>query len=109
MFQYLSPHVSPSFNRDLGYSLGATVGSSASTSKLKWVGLSRPGLTWSKAISTTFPIPYLSTSCIVNALMPFSFRIFRSPASMSRRPMYTLDVASVLLVVYTGEAVLQQR
>ena len=37
----------------------------------------------------TLPMPYLSTSCMLNALMPFSRRIFRSPESMSRRPMYT--------------------
>lgn len=33
--------------------------------------------------------PYLSISCMLNAFMPCSLRIFFSPLSMSRKPMYT--------------------
>lgn len=67
--------------------LPATLGSVASTSKLKCTGLSPRGLTSSSAILTHAPMPCLSTSCIVKHLMLFSRRIRFSAGSTSRRPI----------------------
>lgn len=61
---------------------GATEGSSASTSNERWIGRSRLGFTWSSAISTTLPIPNLSTWYIEKHLMS------RNMTTMTRRVNY---------------------
>lgn len=68
--------------------LGAHMGSSASTSNDRWIGVSLP--IQPSAMSMTLPMPCLSMSCMENALIPCSRRIFFSPLSTSRRPMYTI-------------------
>ena len=49
---------------------GASKGSSASMSKERWRGLSGPGLRWSRVLAMTSCIPSLSTSGMLNDLMP---------------------------------------
>mmetsp|Transcript_2650 Transcript_2650/g.3798 ORF Transcript_2650/g.3798 Transcript_2650/m.3798 type:complete len:205 (-) Transcript_2650:862-1476(-) len=69
----------------------ANSGSTASMSNDKCKGLGSPfGKRRCFTVSSmTFPIPYLSTSCMVKVLMPRLRIKCRSPLSMSRRPTKT--------------------
>ncbi|KAH3660097.1 hypothetical protein OGAPHI_007302 [Ogataea philodendri] len=67
-------------------------GSMASTSKLTCTGFFPEGFTFSRAISSTLLMPYLSTWYMEKAVIPKSRMYFFSPASTSLSPMKTVQV-----------------